>query len=603
MLLRSIQIGWRVVLVAAVPTLALLVVVAQQARSHHDAAHQAEAELQRMDSLEVVSRIQAANVFPELSVVSRSASASTSDEPFAAFIVDALWDTAISRYLVADANLPDIDEPSTPPTADLQVELPAALRATFEAQRAAVDELLVARAEGRAPTPDQIALIERTRAEADLALTDLGRAGSSDAWIVHVAKVDAVRTSWIEYVHVAPTLVGLDVADPDDLAELAGRRVQATERVVGVVPADLRQDVEVVFDSPAYAEWTAASDTARAIARGDIEPWTTVAAVGHLAGAVGLAVEIDALAGAAVDETRAAVSADADTATATRNQLLVIAAVLVSVTAVLTGLLLASVVRPIRILTNRAASIARGEHDAPSTPVGGRDELTELGTVLDDVADGLRHLNHQVAAIAAGRLDDPDLDVAAPGPVGTFVQRRLDDLRETSGALRTDAGTDPLTGLLNRRGLLDQLRRQEADPRQRLVVYVDLDRFKGVNDRHGHRHGDAVLIAVARRLEGLVRQGDPVCRIGGDEFVLVVDEPGPSAIAAFLERIKVDLQRPVEIEGQSHRIGCSAGTAALPAGDDVAEALDRALDEADRRMLDDKALSGRRSDLRVGPDA
>lgn len=90
---------------------------------------------------------------------------------------------------------------------------------------------------------------------------------------------------------------------------------------------------------------------------------------------------------------------------------------------------------------------------------------------------------------------------------------------------------DPLTGLPNRRLLMDRLRRTQLNSsRQRTffaVLFVDLDDFKQINDRHGHDAGDRVLVEVAARLQAAVRQNDTVARLGGDEFVAVLEDLGP----------------------------------------------------------------------------
>ena len=91
--------------------------------------------------------------------------------------------------------------------------------------------------------------------------------------------------------------------------------------------------------------------------------------------------------------------------------------------------------------------------------------------------------------------------------------------------LLEQAGSDPLTGLPNRRGLMEQLERALArQPHRIALIFCDLDRFKEVNDRYGHAVGDSLLQEVARRLRGVLRQQDTIAQLGGDEFVVLIDD-------------------------------------------------------------------------------
>lgn len=146
---------------------------------------------------------------------------------------------------------------------------------------------------------------------------------------------------------------------------------------------------------------------------------------------------------------------------------------------------------------------------------------------------------------------------------------------------------DQLTGLLSRRGLEDRwdgaVARAGRHGRSLGVVYVDLDGFKQVNDRRGHAAGDAVLRATATRLREVARESDLVCRMGGDEFLLVAEEVADDAgLAALVARVREALgPRP----GGAAAIPASVGAARLP--EDGTE-LDEVVRVADAAMYRDK---------------
>ncbi|MEZ5381073.1 MAG: sensor domain-containing diguanylate cyclase [Microthrixaceae bacterium] len=142
--------------------------------------------------------------------------------------------------------------------------------------------------------------------------------------------------------------------------------------------------------------------------------------------------------------------------------------------------------------------------------------------------------------------------------------------------LRAAARTDPLTGLLNRAGLLEALDRQ----REGAVLFIDLDRFKPVNDRLGHRVGDLVLEEVARRLGSVCRGSDIVGRLGGDEFVVVAPGVGPGIADDLRCRLMSTLNRPASIDGHMVDIRATVGLADIESG-----VAGTALDRADADML------------------
>ncbi len=154
---------------------------------------------------------------------------------------------------------------------------------------------------------------------------------------------------------------------------------------------------------------------------------------------------------------------------------------------------------------------------------------------------------------------------------------------------------DQLTDLPNRALFYDVLRAALASPRgtgSRLaLLYIDLDRFKQVNDCHGHDMGDQLLCRVAERLRACVRSSDLVARLGGDELVVVLDHVTAARIEQAAEKIRAELERPVDIGGLTLSASASIGIALYPDHGRVAEHLVR---HADQAMYRAKAGGGNR---------
>lgn len=147
--------------------------------------------------------------------------------------------------------------------------------------------------------------------------------------------------------------------------------------------------------------------------------------------------------------------------------------------------------------------------------------------------------------------------------------------------LRRSALTDPLTGLANRTGFWAGFDHEPTRSAGGIgLLYVDLDRFKAVNDAHGHPVGDALLVAVAERLAAVVRPGDLIARMGGDEFTVILDG-GADAAPTIAARIVETLAEPFSIDGHTIEVGASVGVASTPAAavtpQDLLDAADRAL--------------------------
>jgi diguanylate cyclase (GGDEF)-like protein/PAS domain S-box-containing protein len=141
----------------------------------------------------------------------------------------------------------------------------------------------------------------------------------------------------------------------------------------------------------------------------------------------------------------------------------------------------------------------------------------------------------------------------------------------------TEASTDVLTGLQNRRALLVELNARKLTPHHHLVL-IDLNRFKDVNDTLGHEAGDALLQVVAHRLASCVRPQDMLARLGGDEFAIVMDGmENMSTVVAAVDRIAFEVSRRVEIAGVNLTTSISAGIVdARPGEADESTMLHRA---------------------------
>lgn len=178
----------------------------------------------------------------------------------------------------------------------------------------------------------------------------------------------------------------------------------------------------------------------------------------------------------------------------------------------------------------------------------------------------------------------------------TVVESRPDP--DESARLRNDALRDPLTRMLNRAGLLARAELAPPTPSD-VLLCLDLDGFKAVNDRGGHAVGDAVLNAVAARIRRSLRTDDLAARVGGDEFVLVLREITSAQAQSAAERLIAAIGQPVHAGGSTWSVGASIGIARF---DNVA-LLDTALANADHALLQAKAAGKNRTTWFIEPSA
>lgn len=215
---------------------------------------------------------------------------------------------------------------------------------------------------------------------------------------------------------------------------------------------------------------------------------------------------------------------------------------------------------PVRVLSNSVKQIRDGGAWQPIDSSGWPRELVSLAAAVDRSA-----------------LEIADRTAALRGE----ISRR----QEAQTQLHELANTDELTGLANRRHFFDHLKALlgdiQSDSPAVFLFYIDLDRFKPVNDLHGHAVGDEVLKTVADRLRHLVREGDLAARLGGDEFaVLIQFREALGDENAIADRLESAISQPMKIADITIRVGCSVGSIRLKPSMDIRSALR----QADRAM-------------------
>ncbi|MFG0214023.1 EAL domain-containing protein [Brevibacillus porteri] len=163
-----------------------------------------------------------------------------------------------------------------------------------------------------------------------------------------------------------------------------------------------------------------------------------------------------------------------------------------------------------------------------------------------------------------------------------LVTRDVTDRKQSEETIHHLAYHDALTDLPNRRMYVQQLSKEMMQAKRfqsnLAVLFLDMDRFKDVNDSFGHDVGDMLLIEASKRLQACLKPGDVVARLGGDEFTIMQNHlQDRSEATALAEQIMNQLQRPFELEGHVFNVSCSIGIALYPQdGDNPEDLLKRA---------------------------
>lgn len=183
-------------------------------------------------------------------------------------------------------------------------------------------------------------------------------------------------------------------------------------------------------------------------------------------------------------------------------------------------------------------------------------------------------------------LDPPDRSRDEIGKLSRLMVETGTRLNEAQAELRRLATTDPLTGLMNRRGLMPlaehELSLSRREQRPLAIAFVDVDGLKGVNDEHGHGIGDLLIIEVAVLLRDTLRASDLVARVGGDEFCVLLTSDSAIDVETTIERIQHHVRWANTLPGRTYNVSVSIGAAVRDPLHD--ESIDELLCKADAAM-------------------
>jgi len=312
----------------------------------------------------------------------------------------------------------------------------------------------------------------------------------------------------------------------------------SVDRLRGLLAPDRRDTFDALAASPAFDDvdealpaWVASSTRA---ADQNVEmidqPTAVETIVDLLTASFARLQELDQYGATFLPEEVVLAEAIRTEADAASKNALTVMIVALGVSLVLLGLVLLSILRPLRRLVRQSRQVGDGDLAvAPVKPTGPTDIRVVMRT-FNEMVTTLRSYDTQVRRLALG---DTEIDRSLPGPLGDTLRQSVSHLAAVTSKLHASeaaateqARTDSLTGLANRTAALEHLAVLSSQARidrvSSAVVFLDLDGFKSVNDTQGHAEGDRILGEIGARL----REACPnelVARIGGDEFIVLVN--------------------------------------------------------------------------------
>lgn len=230
---------------------------------------------------------------------------------------------------------------------------------------------------------------------------------------------------------------------------------------------------------------------------------------------------------------------------------------------------------PILKLANTVRNITRTRDYKLRTELESNDEIGVLASDFNDMLEEIQKRDYELES-AREELEEK-------------VKERTSELLQLAKELEHLAFHDSLTGLANRAELDERLQsainQAQREKQQLAVLFMDLDRFKGINDTLGHQVGDKLLIEVGKRLQSGLRKSDVLARLGGDEFAVLIHNSNPDQAAEVADKLIESINTPYDVEQYNLQVTTSIGISMYPDDGRSASAI---LKSADTAMYNSK---------------